>query len=186
VSSRSLKAAILGLALLAGGCDRQPGPDSQQPAAAKAEKLSGVLDRSKAGEPLPDFTVKTTGGQELALPSLRGTPVLLNLWATWCGPCVIELPTLDKVAGERGDGLRVLTISQDAGQPEKVAGFLADKGGTNLEPWLDPDNDLSFHYATGTLPTTILYDAQGKEVWRYVGGMEWDSAEAATMLAEAE
>ena len=63
--------------------------------------------------------------------------------------------------------------------------FLKDKGGANLPAWLDPENDLAIGYGGGVLPTTVLYDAQGKEVWRYVGGNEWDSKEAQALLAEA-
>ncbi|WP_229735510.1 TlpA family protein disulfide reductase [Novosphingobium marinum] len=172
---------------MAGGCDRQstapaqPGDDAGK---SNAPSLAGVIDRSRAGQPIPDFTVSTADGESLSLPSLRGKPVLLNLWATWCAPCVVELPTLDEVAAKRGEELKVLTVSQDTGRASGVADFLREKGGDNLEAWLDPENQLSFHYATGTLPTTVLYDAQGREVWRYVGGMEWNDAKAAEMLAE--
>ena len=79
----------------------------------------------------------------------------------------------------------MLTVSQDMSDPAKVADFLKAKGGDALEPWLDPANDLSFHYGTGTLPTTILYDAAGKEVWRFVGENDWAGPDAAKLLAEA-
>ena len=82
--------------------------------------------------------------------------------------------------------VRVLTVSEDMGDGAKVAAFLKDKGGDALEPWLDPANDLSFHYGSGTLPTTVYYDAEGREVWRFVGAHDWLSAETAKMLAEAE
>jgi hypothetical protein len=78
----------------------------------------------------------------------------------------------------------VLTVSQDMGQPEKVSAFLKQRGVTRLEPWLDPENDLGFHYQA-TLPTSIFYDAQGREVWRVIGPREWDDAETKALLAEA-
>lgn len=171
---------------LLGGCDRQSGDDAQPQAEANGSPtaLSGTIDRSKKGEPLPDFTVSDAEGETLALPSLKGTPLLVNLWATWCAPCVIELPMLDQLAKERAGNLRVLTISQDMTETEKVAPFLAERKLDRLEPWIDPENDLAFHYGTGTLPTTILYDAEGQEVWRYVGGHDWTTPETAEMLAE--
>lgn len=183
--SRSLKLAVLGLALISGGCDResretaQPQPSEGAPARPKA------FDRSHKGSRLPDFTLKDAQGNTMQLADFKGKPLLLNLWATWCAPCVVELPTLDKLAASGGDRLHVLTVSQDMGEPEKVAAFLKDRGITRLQPWLDPENDLSFHYATGILPTTILYDAQGREVWRFVGEHDWNAPETAARLAEA-
>ncbi len=170
--------------LLAGGCDRQGNPPAQpQGETPGAKPATGVVDRSHRGSALPDFTLADPAGKTLRLASLAGKPLLVNLWATWCAPCVAELPTLQKLA-QQGK-LRVLTVSQDMGEPEKVASFLKERGGPALEPWLDPKNDLSFHYATGTLPTTIYYDAKGREVWRYVGEQDWAGTQAAELLAEA-
>lgn len=192
LSSRPLKIAILGLVLAIAGCNRESSESAQPQASAPgspavstagAEVPKGVLDRSQKGSPLPDFTVTNAAGKSLTLASLKGKPVLVNLWATWCAPCVVELPTLDRIAA---DGkLRVLTVSQDMQQTEKVADFLKQRGGTHLEPWLDPKNDLIFHYQADTLPTTILYDAQGREVWRYTGGHDWSGPDVAKLLAEA-
>lgn len=190
LSSRSLKSIVLGLALIApaflGGCDRQSGAESQQQPAGEGagKEATGTPDRAQAGTPLPDVTVTDGTGATLDLQSLKGQPVLLNLWATWCAPCVVELPMLDALAGEMEGTLKVLTVSQDMSNTEKVAGFLAEKGGKRLEPWLDPKSDLTFALGAQTLPTTILYSAEGVEVWRFVGGHDWTSAESAEMIAE--
>lgn len=69
-------------------------------------------------------------------------------------------------------------------QAEKVAPFLATRGLDRLESWLDPETDMSFHYGTGTLPTTVLYDAEGREVWRFVGDLDWTGTRAAELLKE--
>jgi len=129
------------------------------------------------------MTLADPAGGKLALAGLAGKPFLVNLWATWCAPCVTELPTLDKLAAS--GAIRVITVSQDSGEPGKVGQFLKDKALPHLQPWLDPANDLSFHYATGTLPTTVLYDSRGREVWRFVGEHDWSSQETAAILAEA-
>ena len=182
--SRSLTIPALVLSLLVAGCDRQSGAPAQPEASGKpAGNEAGTIDRSHKGSELPDFTLKDIDGKELQLKALRGAPVLINLWATWCAPCVAELPALDRLA-QRG-GIRVLTVSQDMGQPEKVAAFLRQRGVTRLEPWLDPANDLVFHFGAQILPTSILYDAQGREVWRVTGPLEWDGKEAAKLLTEA-
>ena len=190
--SRSLKLAVLGLSIAIAGCNRESG-DQAQPqastgsganASAKPEGLSGMIDRSHKGSAMPDFTLTDASDKTATLASFKGKPLLVNLWATWCAPCVVELPMLDKLAETRGGELKVLTVSQDMTGTEKVAPFLAGKGVQHLEPWLDAGNDLAFHYGAQTLPTTVFYDASGKEVWRYVGGHDWTSAEAAKMLAE--
>jgi thiol-disulfide isomerase/thioredoxin len=194
--SRSLKLAVLGLAIVApvvlGGCNRQS-DDKAQPqgsassgatASARPEGLSGAIDRSHKGSALPDFTLTDASGRSATLASFKGKPLLVNLWATWCAPCVVELPMLDKLAESRGGEIKVLTVSQDMTGTDRVAPFLAGKGVRHLEPWLDAKNDLAFHYGAQTLPTTVFYDASGKEVWRYVGGHDWTSAESARMLAE--
>lgn len=189
-SSRSLTHAVLGLALTAfllGGCDRET-REPAQPAAsgntssAPPGELAGTIDRSHKGSDLPDFTFSDPAGKSVRLVDLKGKPLLINLWATWCGPCVIEMPMLDKLAGT--GKVKVLTVSQDLGQEQKVAAFFTDRKLTRLEPWLDPDNRLAQHYQVGTLPTTIYYDAEGREVWRLVGGHDWTSAETAKLLAE--
>jgi thiol-disulfide isomerase/thioredoxin len=188
LSSRSVKLAVLTCALLAGGCDRQSGENAQPQAgesgATAAAPIEGAVDRSHKGSPLPDFTLSDAQGKQLKLPSLKGKPLLINLWATWCGPCVAELPMLGKLAVERVGELQVIVVSQDT-QTDKVGPFLAAHGVPQLAAWLDPQNDLTFHYGTGTLPTTVLYDKDGKEVWRYVGAHDWSSAETAEMLEEA-
>ena len=194
ISSRPLNFVVLGLAVMAAGCDRQSGGNAQPqgtkasstssaPAAPTAPAASGVLDRSHKGEPLPVVTVKDPAGGTLKLADLKG-PALINLWATWCAPCVTELPQLDKLATDRAGTLKVVTVSQDMGDGSKVAEFLNGKGLTRLKPWLDPQNDLAFKYGGGTLPTTVFYNAAGREVWRFVGGHDWTSAETTKMLAE--
>jgi thiol-disulfide isomerase/thioredoxin len=192
LSSRSLKPAVLGLAACAAftlaGCDRQSG-DAAQPAQTASAEASAAdpaikrVDRSHKGAALPDFTFADPKGAKLTLTSLKGKPVLINLWATWCAPCIKELPTLDGLA--KAGKVRVLTVSQDSGDATKVGQFLTGKGLTNLQPWLDPDNQMAFHYNTGTLPTTVLYDSNGQEVWRFVGENDWASAAATALIAEA-
>ncbi len=113
-------------------------------------------------------------------------PVLINLWATWCAPCVVEMPQLDALAGELEGEVRVITISQDVRGAEVVTPFFAQKGFARLEPWLDPDAQLSAQFTPeGLLPLTILFNAQGKEVLRVAGGYEWDSPEAIATIRKA-
>ena len=189
--SLSLTCAV---ALCLAACDRETPETAQQQENSAASKqsdaggseLAGEVDRSFAGSDLPDFTFQTPAGESLSLASLKGTPVLLNLWATWCAPCVVEMPMLDELAADYDGELRVLTVSQDMKGAELVEPFFAKGGYKNIEPWLDPQNDLGFHFGAGAvLPTTVLYDAQGKEVLRVVGGYEWNGEEARALVEEA-
>jgi thiol-disulfide isomerase/thioredoxin len=147
---------------------------------------TGRLDRSHAGTPAPGAVFEDPYGRPARLADFRGRPVLVNLWATWCGPCVVEMPSLDALAAREGEALQVLALSQDSDGRRKVTDFFGARGFRRLEPYLDPQ--LGFMTALGvdTLPTTILYDADGVEVWRMTGMADWASERAANLLTEAE
>jgi len=150
-------------------------PDEAAPAAPQPK--SGGLDKSHAGEAAPTLGFVDPAGKPVTLAAFRGKPVLLNLWATWCGPCVKELPTLDTLATQTAGKLTVVTLSQDM-DPAKVAPFFAERKFTTLKPYTDPKMAWVPAVANN-LPTSILYDAAGKEVWRTVGDLDW-TGEVAT------
>jgi thiol-disulfide isomerase/thioredoxin len=185
VMSRSPLILALLLLLLA-GCDRAAEAPAQ-PVAAQGERggAAGELTRKFAGTPIPAMTVTDPAGRTLDLAAQDG-PVLLNLWATWCAPCVKEMPALDALAGTLEGEVRVITVSQDIRGAEVVEPFFAKGGYARLEPWLDPDTQLSAQFTPeGVLPLTILFDASGKEVLRVSGGYEWDSPEAVALVRGA-
>ncbi|MGC4250579.1 MAG: TlpA disulfide reductase family protein [Sphingobium sp.] len=192
------------LLLLAGlaACDRQSPPPEQAanagasapvtsgeattPAAKGKGEFSYTLDRSKAGTPAPDIRFRNPDGGDATLQDFAGRPMLVNLWATWCAPCVAEMPTLDAVAASYGPkGLAVLTISQDTQGEKAIAPFFKKHDLPHLKGWADPENGLGFHYATAMLPTTVLYDAQGKEIMRVIGAMDWNGEEGRKLIQEA-
>lgn len=178
-------ATALTLALLLAACDRNSSDAGPSPVASLAttSEFNARLSRKHSGEPLPGFVFSDPSGKSLSIASLKGRPTLINLWATWCGPCVAEMPMLDRLAEERPGGLRVVTISQDvAGVP--VGEFMARSGFKHLEPWLDPEGKIDYHYNTGSFPTTVYYDAAGREVWRYVGARDWSDGDTPVLLLE--
>lgn len=145
----------------------------------------GKVARTFAGTPLPAMQFVDADGNSLDLAAQDG-PVLINLWATWCAPCVVEMPQLDTLAGELDGEVQVITVSQDVRGAEVVTPFFTKKGFARLEPWLDPDAQLSAQFTPeGLLPLTILFDAQGKEVLRVAGGYEWDSPDAIAMIRQS-
>ncbi len=176
-----------------GGCDRQSGPAQQasQPEAQPApqneavvEEVIGTLDRSHKGAPAPTIRFENPAHAATTLADFRGHPVLLNLWATWCVPCVKEMPTLDAVATSLDGKVQVVAVSQDLEGAAKVDPFFQKAGFRRLQPYLDKQAALSTGLGLN-LPTTILYDSEGKEVWRMLGGMDWTGQTARELIAEA-
>lgn len=185
---RSVIAACLMAGVLA-ACDTGQEVPAQEGEEVSSETgthaFTGFVDRTFAGESIPEVTVTDPDGETLALPDTKGTPVLLNLWATWCAPCVLEMPLLDGLAGDLGDEVRVLTVSEDMLGAEKVVPFFEANDLEHLPRWMDEENVLAFDFGGGVLPLTILYDADGKEVWRVIGAYDWSSEEARALVAEA-
>ena len=181
----AMKRALLTLALLLPACSPEPQAANNDPASLEADVPSKGIDRSHKGQAAPDVAITGPDGEETSLSELRG-PLLVNLWATWCAPCVKELPTLNALAGSHDeDGApAVVAVSQDMGPQGSVEAFLAKLKVDNLGAYHDPKMALSGALSAQVLPTTILYDAQGKEVWRYVGDLDWTGEEARKLLAE--
>ena len=183
------RSVILAASVLAflGGCDRQseePAQPQENIAVPDAAILTGTPDYTFAGQAIPDAEVTDPEGNSFTLSDAEG-PVLLNLWATWCAPCVTEMPLLDELSAETGDDLRVTTVSMDLQGAEAVEPFFAQHGLPNLPRWMDTENALGRAFGGGPgLPITVLYDSEGEEVWRMLGAYDWDSAEARELIAE--
>lgn len=164
--------------------ENRMGPDRPSWAGPKPSAPTGRLDRSRAGSAAPATPFENPDGAGATLADFRDKPLLVNLWATWCAPCIAEMPTLDSLAAREKDRLQVVTISQDLDGRDRVEAFFAKQGYRHLETWLDPQMALMQALKVDTLPTTILYDSKGREVWRMVGMEEWDSGRAALLLKE--
>ena len=162
------------------GCDARQDVDRNE----GAQVASKGVDRSKAGRPAPEVEIRNADDEPASLADAAGQPLLVNLWATWCAPCVKELPTLDALSARPG-APRVIAVSQDMGPRPSVDAFLKTKGIERLEGWHDPEMALSGALGAEVLPTTIYYDSKGREIWRYVGDLDWTSEEATKLLADA-
>jgi len=144
----------------------------------------GTLDRSHKGEAAPILRFQAPDGTETSAAQFAGKPLLVNLWATWCAPCVKEMPTLDAMAAAHQGSLQVVPVSQDLDGAAKVKPFFAQHDFKTLQPYLDPQAGLSIAYQA-SLPMSILYDSTGHEVWRMTGAMDWTTQTAKDLLAEA-
>ena len=109
--------------------------------------------------------------------------MLVKLWAAWCGPCIKELPTLQALS-QRDGAPTVVEVSEDMGDRASVDAFLKQHGIDKLKTWQDPKSTLTTTLDAQVLPTTIYYDGKGREVWRYIGDLDWTGPEAAKLLAE--
>ena len=190
-----------------GSCDKQsaapaqPQGEANASAAPKLESLpvshtglpgpneQGVLVDKFKGQPLPSADFLNLNGKGITLAKFKGRPILLNLWATWCGPCVLEMPTLDTLAQQQADKLQVIVISQDMRGRDIVGPWWAAHKPVLLQPYTDPENHMlsglnGGDVGSGSLPTTVLYDKNGKEVWRMMGAMDWTSPRASELLSE--
>ncbi|MGQ0659766.1 TlpA family protein disulfide reductase [Sphingosinicella sp.] len=182
------------MSLALAGCDRQGAGAPQGEAAnqanaagaAAARYPTGRLDRSHAGTAAPTTQFQDPQGRPTSLAAFRGRPLLVNLWATWCGPCIVEMPALDRLAAREAERMQVLAISQDTDGREAVTRFFAARSFQRLQPYLDPRLDIMMALRVDTLPTTILYDAEGREVWRMTGMAEWGDERTTRLLGEAE
>ena len=181
---------ILFSALLLAGCGEAGEPKGGKAprdwsAPQKVEKSgTGKLDRSHAGSAAPDVLFQDPAGEPASLADFRGKPVLVNLWATWCAPCVVEMPSLDALAA-REPRIQVLALSQDMNGQAKVDAFFEQRKFARLEPYIDAELTLMTQLGVTTLPTTILYDSDGREVWRMAGLEDWQGSRAAELIAEA-
>lgn len=135
------------------------------------------------GSRAPDYSAPSLDGDTVALSSFVGDVVLLNVWATWCRPCVIEMPALQRLHEElAADGLRVVAVSVDA--PPGLLGSFGEPGGDVREfveelglTFLvlhDPRGGIESRYQVHGLPTTFLIDRDGRIVRKVLGAREWD------------
>jgi thiol-disulfide isomerase/thioredoxin len=200
---------LIACTLLLAGCDTASKPKEQVPQSqsqsvgqTKAAAISqgkrediglisdngskAVLTYAFAGTKAPSAVFTGADGRDVQLSDFAGRPLLVNIWATWCAPCKVEMPTLDALAVLEEGKVSVIAVSQDLEGRVPVQAFFKSTGIENLEPYTDSDNLLLGALGSNiSLPTTVLYDSAGKETWRIIGGVEWDDAEVAKLLSEA-
>ncbi len=136
--------------------------------------------------PAPEISFSDAAGNSLSLEDFRGRTVLVNLWATWCAPCVEEMPALDRLDASIDDiPFEVVAISLDRGGAATVEPFLAEIGVEGLALYFDESGRTLGAVAARGLPTSILVDPQGREVGRLEGAAEWDRPEARALIEAA-
>jgi peroxiredoxin len=128
----------------------------------------------------PDFALKDWAGREVRLSSLRGQVVLVNFWATWCGTCVVEMPSMEKlVARMHGKPFRLLAVSVDEDWPT-VRKFFAK--GTSLDVVLDPSREVPKRWGTEKFPESFLVDKDGTIRYYIVSSRDWNTSSVSACL----
>ena len=131
-----------------------------------------------APRPLVNVTFEDGEGRQRSLADFRGKIVLLNLWATWCGPCRQEMPTLDRLQSQLGGpDFEVVALSIDRDGATVVRKFFNETRVQALNVYVDPTAAAQSKLEILGVPTTLLIDRQGREVARHIGVAEWDRPE---------
>ncbi len=179
---RFVIAALLTLALA--GCDKgkQPEPQGTEGTIAK-------IDVSAKGQKAPATPFLDPQDRPVTLAAFRGKPLIVNLWATWCAPCLSEMPSLDAFAGQLardyGGQVQVIAVSADIEGRRAVTPYFRKMAFRNLRPYLDKENVLPLGTNAAGLPVTLVYDANGREILRVNGPLAWDGPQGKALVKEA-
>jgi thiol-disulfide isomerase/thioredoxin len=162
-------------------------------ASSKPEQTSGLM-RFARGEmaelavleappPLPGRPIQDAERAEVSLRDYAGQVLVVNLWATWCAPCVEEMPTLGALQRRFGDRVRVLAVSIDGeAKREEAQATLARLTRNTLPFLIDISRGVMFDLGAPVMPLTVIYDAEGRERARLAGGADWGGDEAAALI----
>lgn len=132
---------------------------------------------------LGDLVFQDVAGKPVRLADFAGRPVLLNIWAKWCAPCLAELPMLNKLQREAAPGtLAVVAVAVDEKDPAKVRDFLANRRWDALKPYLDPKNVFADALKIKAIPVSLLIDRNGFALVRVDAPVDWYSDEAIRLL----
>ena len=144
--------------------------DSDVRALLEAEGLSIAEERLEA----PDFTLESLDGVQRSLSSYRGSVVFLNFWASWCVPCRVEMPSMERLHRTINDE-RFVILAVDLREERELVEEFAEELGLSFPILLDPRGITGLVYGVRAIPTTYLVDKQGRLTARLIGSREWDT-----------
>jgi thiol-disulfide isomerase/thioredoxin len=149
-----------------------------------------TVERPRLGEfipnsppvPAPPISLVDLAGNTVSLSEFAGRLVLINLWATWCEPCLREMPSLERMQSRLGDKITVVAISEDRGGSKTVEPFINKLGLKLFKTYLDPKSDAGRAFKVAGLPTSFLIDREGRVLGRVEGAADWDSPKLLEVL----
>jgi peroxiredoxin len=134
------------------------------------------------GDRAPEFRLSALDGKPISLAEFRGKVVMVHFWATWCPPCVEELPTLAKLYPQfAGNDFEMLAVSVDEGGANAVSAFMRQNN-LHVPVLLDPDRSTANHYGTYKFPETYIVDRQGVVRYKMIGPRNWMDPESIQIL----
>ena len=148
--------------------------------------LNGEMSKfnlSAGQDELSRVTLDDADGNDVSLSKFRGKIVLLNVWATWCGPCVMEMPKLDHLSATMGGSdFVVVPVSIDRGGAHQAMPFLTRMNVSSMTPYFDRSNSIGRLLSATHVPLTVIIGRDGNEIGRFVGTADWDSDEARNLI----
>ncbi len=136
------------------------------------------LQRASEPKRLPDDAFLDKKGQKIRMVDFGGKPTLVNLWATWCTPCVVEMPLLDKFAEHYRDQLNVVAIALEQKTPAEIGAFLEKRQLGNLAVFVDGSGNFGKNLGIRGIPTSFLIGSDGLILYRFEGEADWTSPES--------
>lgn len=174
--------SILCVATVGGSGCNDTGYGESSEVSPAAEFLRQTQGGIRLGGPAPDFKLWTLQGKAVALSDYRGSVVFVNFWATWCGPCKVEMPAMESLYRDfRQKGLEILAVSTDS-QGAAVTRPFQESMGLSFPILHDSDYRIGRLYGARTLPMTFLVDRQGIVRHRIFGARDWHSPEAIHLI----
>ncbi len=174
-------AAFVAVTLVAGWVGHAKAPQDASPPAFRGE--IGEFSYFPVPRPVPPISFKDASGRGLSLADFKGKVVLVNFWATWCAPCVHEMPALDRLQAKLGGpDFVVLDISIDRGSKEAVEPYFSENDLTHLGIYLDPDHAAFHAWRYDSVPHSVIIGRDGLARGEMLGAAPWDSAEAARLI----
>ena len=183
----ALKLSFLVVAIVAGAASHALEP-AASPRSTSGKSLSldeAIKELELIRPPRPkfadDFTIPTAGGQTFKLSAQRGKPVFINFWATWCPPCLEEMPALERLwRAQKDGGFVMLAVTVDANP--KLAAPYVERHGFTFTIGLDPKMELANTYGVRALPSSFLIDRDGRLAAVAVGPRVWDNTAAHALI----
>ena len=175
VGRRFVVAILLALASTLGAAAQTP---------SEPDIKLGQFIPATAAQPAPEISFDGLDGKPVSLADFKGKLVVLNLWATWCQPCLKEMPSLAKLEAKFEPSLVVVAVSEDRGGADAVKPFIAKLYPGNIRIALDPKSDAIRALHARGLPTSLVVDAQGNVAGKVEGAAEWDSDQMVEVLTK--